>query len=213
MKKLIALLLCVLSCAALFSAGVSEDSAALIADIPTAQYFTDEAVAAADVETILLAGINAPSGMNQQPWHFTAVTDQSVLDQIAEDMRSGMPAGVMPPASSTAITKAGIADAPLAIIVSCTEGNDLNAGLATQNMSVVANLLGYGTKIISSPTIALNGEKLDEYRALLGIPQDQKAVAVVLVGKVDTSIDESVDGYTGATPRNPFDTMVTFVGN
>lgn len=212
MKRITVLLLCLLASLTLSAAGIQEDSARLIADIPTAQYFTDEAVPEEDLNTLLLAGINAPSGMNKQPWHFTAVTDQGVLDQIAEDMRSGMPAGAMPPASSTAITKAGIADAPLAIIISCTEGSELDAGLATQNISVVANLLGYGTKIISSPSIALNGEKIDEYRALLGIPSDQKAVAVVLVGKVDTSIDESVDGYTSATVRNPFDTLVTYVG-
>ena len=33
----------------------------LIADIATTQYFTDEAVSEDDIETILIAGINAPS--------------------------------------------------------------------------------------------------------------------------------------------------------
>ena len=107
-------------------------------------------------------------------------------------------------------SKAGIADAPLAIIVSCAAGSELDAGLATQNMSVAAQLMGYGTKIISSPTMALNGEKQEEYRALLGIPSEYSAVAVLLVGYEDTSVDETVDGYTAATTRNSFDEMVTF---
>ena len=47
----------------------------LVTDIPTTQYFTDEAVKEEDVTTILTAGVNAPSAMNGQPWHFTAITD------------------------------------------------------------------------------------------------------------------------------------------
>lgn len=70
----------------------------LVTDIPTTQYFTDEAVKEEDVTTILTAGVNAPSAMNGQPWHFTAITDRTVLQQIADDMGSGAPAGMQPPA-------------------------------------------------------------------------------------------------------------------
>ena len=66
----------------------------LVTDIPTTQYFTDEAVKEEDVTTILTAGVNAPSAMNGQPWHFTAITDQATLQQIADDMGGGFPAGM-----------------------------------------------------------------------------------------------------------------------
>ena len=202
-------------------------AAELLADIPTTQYFTDDAVADEDLQTILMAGINTPSAMNGQPWHFTAITDASVLQQIADDMKSGPgfggppPAGFTPPggaemappadgAGSGAI-KAGIADAPLAIVISCASGSELDAGLACQNMSATAQLLGYGSKIISSPTIALNGEKQSEYQALLGIPETYAAAAILLIGFEDPSMDETVDGYTGATARNPMDELVTYL--
>lgn len=203
--------------------------------------------------------------MNGQKWHFSAITDASVLQQISEGMGGGMPPagldfeagkmpegveipegvnppegmempeGVMPPGDGNfpemkegevspedapnekpvsdgkgMTSKAGIADAPLAIVVSCASGSELDAGLATQNMSVAAQLMGYGTKIISSPTMALNGEKQGEYRELLGIPEEYSAVAVLLVGYEDTSVDETADGYTAATTRNSFDEMVTY---
>jgi len=128
-----------------------------------------------------------------------------------------MPDGMTPPAGfaggpgSGGAAKAGLTDTPLAIVISCSEGSELDAGLACQNMSVTAQLLGYGTKIISSPTIALNSEKQDEYRELLGIPESQSAVAVLLVGHTDTAMDETVDGYTGATERNPFEEVVTYI--
>ena len=225
----------------------------LVTDFPTTQYFTDEAVQEEDVTTILTAGVNAPSAMNGQPWHFTAITDRDVLQQIADDMSSGFPAGMQPPAegesgtespsappeggdgdmelespavedgestppaaagsgdeSGAAPAKADITGAPLAIVISCAEGSELDAGLACQTMSVTAQLLGYGTKILSSPTIALNGERQEEYRQLLGIPEDYSAAAVLLVGYADRSTD-GADSVTGATERNPLDEQVTYV--
>ena len=242
-------LLC--SCAQSASPEEEVNAAERIADIATTQYFTDEAVSDGDIEMIVAAGINAPSAMNGQPWHFSVITDADVLRQIAEDMKNGMkmpPAGMPGPEGAPAegtgpafgmnppegfappqgadgagappagigggnggAVKAGIADAPLAIVVSCVDGSELDAGLACQNMSVTAQLLGYGTKIISSPTIALNGEKQADYRRLLGIPEDQAAAAILLIGREDTSVDESVDTYTGATARNAKDELVSYV--
>ncbi len=206
-------------------------AAALVEDIPTVQAFTDDAVPEEDMDKILYAGINAPSAMNGQNWHFTAVTDADVLQQIADGMGGG-PGAAAPldedagdedgeasddaelstapqPSTSGGVAKAGITDAPLAIVISCGEGGEFDAGLACQNMSAEAQLLGYGTKIISSPTMALNGDNQETFRELLGIPDDQSAVAVLLVGIEDTSL--AADEVTAATARKDFDEVVTKV--
>lgn len=240
---------------ALAAGTVYADAAKLVADIATTQYFTDEAVSDADIELIVQAGVNAPSAMNKQPWHFSVISDKAVLEPINGGMSFGggmppmgnMPAGDFPtdmkppqgmdmpegfggdgfappefsadaaapaggfPAPAGGSSKAGLTDAPLVIVVSCAAGSDLDAGLACQNMSVTAQLLGYGTKLISSPTMTLNGEKQAEYRELLGIPENMSAAAVLLIGRVDSSVDESIDGYTGATARNPMNDMVSYV--
>ena len=214
------------------------DTSALdtIVDISTTQYFSNEAVRSEDIETIVMAGVNAPSAMNGQPWHFSVITDSAVLEQISEGMSFGggmpgagvpsdsmpegfeMPEGFAPPAgfgaapdAGSGLSKAGLGDSPLVIVVSCKNGSELDAGLACQNMSAAAQLLGYGSKIISSPTMALNGEKQDEYRELLGIPEDMSAVALLLVGYEDSTIDESIDGYTAASERKPVTDVVTYV--
>ena len=221
--------LCLLcACSQTDSATANTDTVALIADIETTQYFTHDPIAVADVENIVSAGINAPSAMNGQPWHFSVVTDPAVLEQIAGDMSFGggkppagltPPEGMAPPAGAGAppaapaggTSKAGLTDAPMAVVISCADGSELDAGLACQNMSVTAQLLGYGTKIISSPTMALNGEKQAEYRTLLGIPENQSAAAILLVGHRDTAVDTAADGYTGATARSPVDELVTYI--
>ena len=84
----------------------------------------------------------------------------------------------------------------------------LDAGLATELMAVEANLLGYGAKIISSPTIALNGENKEHFKKILGIPSDMNAKAVLLIGKYD---QKNLDAVTGATTRKDKSEVVTFV--
>lgn len=251
----------------------SMDAVAVVKDIATTQYFTAEAVSAEDIETIVQAGINAPSAMNAQPWHFSVITDATVIQEIADGMGGGMgggkpfggpkdngeapfeipgegeempfafpfgegevpfdkpaeggegkkarPEGMMPPEGKEkpampqggmgGSAKAGIGDAPLVIVISCAEGSALDAGLACQNMSVAAQLLGYGSKIISSPTMVLNGAQQDTYRQLLGIPKEYSAAAILLVGYEDTSVSEDMDGFTGATARNSRSEVVTYI--
>lgn len=137
---------------------------------------------------------------------FGCANTASAEDTAGEETDSGDAA---PAESSTGTAKAGITDAPLAIEISCKEGSEFDAGLACQNMSAEAQLLGYGTKIISSPTIALNGEEQEAFRELLGIPDDQSAVAVLLIGKADTSSD--ADAVSAATTRKDTDEVVTKV--
>ena len=217
------------------------DAAALLTEVKTTQYFTDDKVSDEDTKKILSAGRNAPSAMNTQPWHFTAVTDEEVTKELADAVSSMKPPaaknGEMPdpqkqktgenqkdipekppvsdrdkPDFSKAANKAGIGSAPLTIVISCEEGAELSAGLAVQNMSAEAQILGYGTKILTSPTIALNGEKQSEYKALLNIPDNQKVAAVLLVGKASSG-EENPDVLSSATTRNSFEDMVTVIGD
>ncbi|MBE6912922.1 MAG: nitroreductase family protein [Ruminococcaceae bacterium] len=196
------------------------DAAKALTEVKTTQFFTDEKVSDADIEKILSAGVNAPSAMNTQPWHFTAVTDEEVAKKLADAMGSMKPPATKdgaaegmpkPPEGGANFSKmpnkAGIGDAPLTIVISCKEGSELDAGLAVQNMSAEAQLLGYGTKIMIAPTMALN---TDEYKEMLSVPEGQKIAAVLIVGKAATEKDNP-DAITSATTRNPFDEMVTII--
>ena len=243
------------------------DAVALMTDIPTAQAFTEDELDEDDLTAIVAAGINAPSAMNGQPWHFSVITDKDVMQKINDGMSMGfpgggkpdgkdfpagekpegmpegeppkgmnfpggkpdgmpegeppegmdfdgkkpvgMPGGDMPAMPGGNGPKAGMTSAPVAIVISCTNGSEFDAGLACEQMSATAQLLGYGTKIISSPTIALNGSNQDEFKELLNIPDDQKAVAVLLIGCVDTA--DQPDAVTGATERNSLDDLVDYI--
>ena len=195
-----------------------DDAAKVLTEVKTTQFFTDDKVADEDIEKILSAGVNAPSAMNTQPWHFTAVTDEETQKKLADAMSSMKPPAdapkdmPKPPESGAGFSKmpnkAGIGDAPLTIVISCKEGSELDAGLAVQNMSAEAQLLGYGTKIMTAPTMALNN---DEYKEMLSVPEDQKIAAVLIVGKPATE-EDNPDAVSGATTRNAFEEVVTIIG-
>ena len=117
------------------------------------------------------------------------------------------------PASMSGEAKAALGDSPLAIIVYMDENTsspnpNFDCGLAVQNMYIAAASLGYGVKIISSPTMSLNGENHDQICEKLGVDTSLTAVAVLLVGKAD----QTVDGVSGATVRSGLEEKTAIVG-
>ena len=103
--------------------------------------YTDEAIAESDLETLLRAGMAAPSCCNIQPWHFVVVKDQTVRQQMADAFGPAKPA----------------AQAPVVVVV-CGDMQIMNespvkdntdywvcdACAATENILVAANSLGLG---------------------------------------------------------------------
>ena len=49
--------------------------------------YTEQQVSAEDLNLILEAATYAPSGMNFQTWHFTAIQDAAVLTELNENLR------------------------------------------------------------------------------------------------------------------------------
>ena len=157
------------------------------------------------------AGMAPPSGMTPP-----AGAD----DGASSGASSGTPAGgFTPPAggdtsampASAGAAKAGMGDSPVAIVIYMNEGTaspnpSFDCGLACQNMVIAANALGYGTKIISSPTMTLNGDQHDALCEALGVDKSFTAVAVLLLGKTET-----VDATTTASVRSGLEEKVSFV--
>ena len=114
------------------------------------------------------------------------------------------------PASTGA--KAGVGDSPVAIIIyrndkSASPNADFDCGLAAQNMVIAAAALGYGVKIVSSPTMTLNGANHDALCEKLGVDPALQAVAVLLIGRVNTEVDAAA----GASTREPLETKTVVI--
>ena len=201
----------------------------------TTQAFTEEAVSTEDLNTILQAGLSTASAINQQPWFFVAITNQDVMAEIAgsgmsftapsgsfekpDSAPEGMPEGASDDAGSfpaapamSGGAKAGLGDSPAAIIIyrndaSKSPNANFDCGLAAQNMYIAAAALGYGVKIVSSPTMSLNGENHDAICEKLGVDPAMQAVAVLLIGHADSTVDAT----SGATTRESMDTRTSII--
>ena len=144
-------------------------------------------------------GAEAPEGM-------TPPDSAELPANIALPEKGEMPAS--PTGGSAA--KATLGDSPVAIIIYMNEATaspnpSFDCGLACQNMVVAASALGYGTKIISSPTMTLNGDNHDALCEKLGVDPTMSAVAVLLIGKADT------DTTASASVRSTMEEKVRFI--
>lgn len=209
----------------------------IVENVPTIQSFTKESIPEEDLQRIANAGLNAPSAMNMQPWHFTVVNGEEAVGALAaaqKDAMKNMKFPPMPPKGMPEPPKGGpgpdgpkagpggdrpapptgrgprseLGDTPVVILISCRPGSEFDAGLACESMNDMANLLGYGTKIVSSITMMFRGDNKDELYAKYQVPEGQEIVAAILLGKINT---EGYDAVTSATPRNDFDKVVSFV--
>ena len=117
-----------------------------------------------------------------------------------------------PPAGFGGGAKAGLGDSPAAIIIfrnsdSKSPDASFDCGLAAQNMYIAAASLGYGVKIVSSPTRTLNGENHDALCEKLGVDPSMQAVAVLLIGRAA----DSTDGSSGASVRDDFEAKANII--
>ena len=98
-----------------------------------------------ELETIVTAGLYAPTGMNRQPWHFTVVRTKEMLDRIAEG-RKNMPKPQLPPGMKLPPMPMGdpMRNAPVLIIISGrNEGTAAqDCVLTMENMFIAAASLG-----------------------------------------------------------------------
>lgn len=243
MKRITGILLALLLLLA--SAAYADTVVDVIMNTGTTQAFTDEAVPAADLETILRAGLSTESAINQQPWFFVAVTNRDIMKELAGPgmgamppagadgkpegapdgfpggapdgfpggAPDGAPAGDRPAAPAMGGgAKASLGDSPAAIIIyknvsSKSPDASFDCGLATQNMVIAASSLGYGVKIVSSPTMTLNGNNHDALCEKLGVDPSMQAVAVLLIGKADTGTDAT----SSATTRESLETKTSMI--
>ena len=121
--------------------------------------------------------------------------------------------GFAPPAGGSfgvGAAKASLGDSPVAIIIYMNEKTSspnasFDCGLACENMFIAAKALGYGAKIVSSPTMQLNGANHDALCEKLGVDTAYTAVAVLLIGR------EATDAVTSASVRNDMADKVSII--
>lgn len=114
--------------------------------------YTDEPVSKEQIETVLEAGIWAPTGMHREPWKFIVIEDKKLIKYVSDETKI-LVQQMMPPLAKQFSTNADIIcyNAPVLVLV-CAEKDEqwgninlLDSVLAAQNMFLKAYELGLGT--------------------------------------------------------------------
>ena len=149
--------------------------------------FTDEPVAKADLETILKAGLQAPSAMNKQDWQVRIVTNQDMLNTLSgfmlnTEMGKGMAARLN--------GKNAFANAP-AVAFICAEKSEsgpswaeIDTALLSENMLLTIHALGLGATYQAAPAAMINqsAEAKDYMMKTFGFADNTELVNILIIG-------------------------------
>jgi nitroreductase len=129
--------------------------------------YTGEPVSQEDIQSLLEAGMAAPSASDRKPWHFVAVTDRNMLQALAR----AHPFGKMTAKAGVAIAVCGDP------AISDWWVQDCSA--ATENILIAAAGLGLGA-------VWLGGhgrpEREQAIRGVLGIPDHIGVLSLLSIG-------------------------------
>src|SRR5208282_6045765 len=151
--------------------------------------YTGDAVDRQTILNLISAAILAPNVVNQQPWMFTVVCDQSALDQISAHAKTYVIAN-MPPGPQSEHFRSRLADpsfhifyhAPVLILISGSAQVPWiveDCALAAENLMLAAYARGYGACWIGFAQSFLN---TSEGKNMLGLPSACVPVAPIIVG-------------------------------
>lgn len=148
----------------------------------SARAYSTEQITQSQLDTILEAGLMAPTGMNRQEIHFTVVKgDNPVLAELDEEKRRLRGQEQQP--------HNFYYEAPVLIFLSAEDEfkwNKVDAGIAVENMTLAAESMGLGTLIIGCVYDALHGEKQGYFSEKLQIPEGYSfQIALALGHKTD----------------------------
>lgn len=179
----------------------------VIQDRRSIREYTTEAVSPQDLDMILEAARQAPSGENAQPWRFIIVKDPETrkklgalagggsgrrftaefVTQKMQERFTGLQDEAKKRAAFEKLTSgqvsAFLADAPVNIIV-CGRKDvwDLpyDTSAAIENMLLMVTALGLGACWVIAPCIDIRDE--ERIKALLNLPEEIKVVSIISVG-------------------------------
>ena len=134
--------------------------------------FTDELLTDSQIETLLRAGMAAPSAVNKQPWKFVVVKNKPLLQQIADSLPNTRLATAV-----CAIVVCGDMTKTLDGIARDFWIHDCSA--ATENILLAAHALELGAVWAG---IFPNPDRVDKLRGLIGIPETQIPLCVIAIG-------------------------------
>lgn len=154
--------------------------------------YTDQPVEREKLQQIVECGINAPSGMNQQPWEVRVVDNADYISGITEIYKKENPKAAEEPGFKNMFR-----NAPAVIFVASPKNGSgqLDCGLLGENMMLAALSLDLGTCCLGGPVRFMkSNEEAAPYLQQLGFSEGYELLYALAVGYPDET--------PAAKPRN-----------
>jgi nitroreductase len=131
--------------------------------------YTDEPVTAKEIQTLLEAGMAAPSASNRRPWHLVTVTDRETLVALGR----AHPYGKMTAGAGVAIAVCGDPSvSPKYWVQDCSA--------VTENILIAATALGLGSVWLGCHP---NADRAEAVRRILHIPDEIGVLSLISIGR------------------------------
>lgn len=146
------------------------------------------------LQAILNAALASPSAVNAQPWHFSVVQNQDLLNRIHQEARKVAlkrgPSERSPRYDDPAFQV--FYHAPTVIFISGNQASRyamLDCGIAVQNIALAARSLGLGSVILGLPSDAFMGEAREELEKALQFPEGYSFKIAISIGHATDTKD------------------------
>lgn len=145
--------------------------------------YLDKQVEHSKLETIARCGVNAPNGMNRQPWEVRIVESKEWIDGVtAEFVKKNKEM-----AERDQNFKNMFRNAPNVIVIATPKGEgSIDAGLMGENMVLAAQSMGLGTCCLGGPVqFVKNDAAAKPYLDRLELPEGYEIAYMIAVGYPD----------------------------
>lgn len=169
---------------------VNEDSAAVVRTIMarrSVRKYKPEAVRRDQMEVIIRCGLNAPSGMNRQPWAVRVVDSPEFLDGITALWLADMAPERAAETRAADGFRNMFRNAPTVIFIAAPVGGkgNLDCGLMGENMILTAQAMGVGSCCLGGPIAFMKSDAAAGYLARLQLPSDYELLYAIGMGYPD----------------------------
>lgn len=140
--------------------------------------YTTEPLTDAELQTLLHAGLQAPTAANKQEIHFTVLQGSNPILAELEEEKNRL-------RDISAPKHNFYYEAPVVVILSADSSykwSPLDAGIAVENMALAAEDLGLGNLIIGCIFDALRGEKKEYFSNALKFPENYEYEIAIAFG-------------------------------
>lgn len=154
--------------------GKSADALEVIMTRTSVRQYTDRPISAETIDTLLRAGMAAPTAGNKQPWKFVVVTERALLDSLAAGNWR------MAAQAQAAIVVCGDTEN-----VFPEEGRDYwvqDCSAASENILLAAHAVGLGGVWCGCYPIS---ERVSKVQKLFGLPSSIVPLSVLVLGYPD----------------------------